>query len=80
MNKDFNDFRKLINDNEIVASIIEKSPLFKGVTLHFEDTPEGLEQYHKELTTAVVSASMVATVDFLQVYHQWVSYESNKDE
>ena len=46
VSKNFNDFRKLINDEEIVAKVIDKSPLSKGVSISFEPTPEGLSLIH----------------------------------
>lgn len=78
MNKDFNEFRKLINEQELVAKIIEKSPLGKGITIKLEQTPDGLEKYQCELAQAIVGTAMVATVDFLQVYHQWVTGDLDK--
>lgn len=79
MSKDFKEFRNLINEEEIVAKIIDKSPLSKGTILHFDTSPEGMEKYHKELVTSIVNAAMIATVDFLQVYHQWVNSDENKE-
>ena len=80
VSKNFNDFRKLINDEEIVAKVIDKSPLSKGVSISFGPTPEGLEKYQNEVAKAIVGTAMTATIDFLQIYHQWANGDLDKDK
>lgn len=79
MKKDFKDFRKMIVDQKIVEKIIANTPVGEGTQLTFALTPDGLENYSKELSRACIATSMIATIDFLQLYHQWLNDDLDKE-
>ncbi len=66
MQKDFNDFLKTLDQDELTKMTDNVNS--RNMEVHFSLTPEGIN----DLMTKSASANLLLTLQVLQKYHDWL--------